>query len=385
MNFIELYFEDVPIYAFNSESNKYEIVDDIQLSKIIAKRFDNLKANDKRKKKLHLAKQLLSPDDVIQTMEEPLVYSITKNNIGANYMLNSFKDLYKKKNQLAGYDKWNFYSMFHSMYQPFSIVLYNMSHKLNNNSSVHQCTRVYMTFPDNANCILIIHGRLVHSGASSKLEVPNSFNTSHDVRLFAYLSNLKKRKDRTTKYKGHLDPDKVDTATFKLCENDCCQCKRHYELNGKQGLFYDIINVEDYLPLSENTSRIQQTPKRILGDMDELGWEIWTGVDMSLPKYTQLQSHLREMIQGHGKNLWNGINSTQRKAFKIDKLLGEENHSVVHTLDFMCNVYDDILSTVLKQVDYLGPNIQMDARAVLANFDRLNEQRPHRDFSSVKK
>ena len=51
----------------------------------------------------------------------------------------------------------------------------------------------------------------------------------------------------------------------------------------------------------------------------------------------------------------------------------------------MCNVYDDILSTVLKEVDYLGPNIQMDARAVLANFDRLNEQRPHRDFSSVKK
>ena len=155
---MKLYFGEVPIYVFNSESNKYEIVDDIQLNNIIAKRFDNLKANHNRKKKLQLAKQLLSPEDDIQTKEEPLVYSIKKNNKGANYMINSFKDLYKKKNQLAGYDKWNFYSMFHSMYQPFSFVLYNMSHKLSNNSSVHRCTRVYMNFSDNANCILIIHG-----------------------------------------------------------------------------------------------------------------------------------------------------------------------------------------------------------------------------------
>ena len=120
--------------------------------------------------------------------------------------------------------------------------------------------------------------------------------------------------------------------------------------------------------------------------MEELGWEIWIGIDMSLSKYTPLQSHLREMFIGHGKNILNGIISTQHKAFKIDKLLGEDNHSVKHTLDFMCIVvYDDILSIVLKHDDYLGPNIQMDTRAVLANFDCLSEQRPHRDFSSVKK
>ena len=215
--------------------------------------------------------------------------------------------------------------MFHSIFQPFSFVLYNMSHKLNNNSTVHKCTKVTMNFPENANCILIIHGQLVHSSACSKLETPMSFNISHDVRLFAYLSNLKKRHHCISNCKGHLDPDKVDTGTFNVCESNCSKCKRHYDLHAKKGHFYDVINVEDYLPSSsisnrEYTSCIQQVPKRVLGDMEELGWEIWTGIDMSLSKYTPLQSHLREMVIGHGKNNWNGINSTQRKAFKIDNL-----------------------------------------------------------------
>jgi hypothetical protein len=36
-------------------------------------------------------------------------------------------------------------------------------------------------------------------------------------------------------------------------------------------------------------------------------------------------------------------------------------------------------------IPYLGKNIQYDGWALLANFDYLVEQEPHRDFSQTKK
>jgi hypothetical protein len=129
----------------------------------------------------------------------------------------------------------------------------------------------------------------------------------------------------------------------------------------------------------------KKTTYKVLGDLDHLGWEVWTGIDVHLSKYQYLNSHLRTFVLGLGKPLWNGIGGTKRKALKIDKLLGEKSSSIQSSLEYMTTVFNDIKSNVLVNVPQLGENIQTDGRAVLANFDVLEEQVPHRDFSSKKR
>ena len=129
----------------------------------------------------------------------------------------------------------------------------------------------------------------------------------------------------------------------------------------------------------------QQTPQLVIGNMEELGWEVYTGIDTSFDKYQNLQSQFNEAVLGKGKDLWNGINNTKRMAFKIDKLLGEQNLVMRTSMSLVFLLFKDILDFILKDIPYLGKDIQYDGRALLANFDYLLEQKPHRDFSQTKK
>ena len=286
--------------------------------------------------------------------------------------------------------KWNFYSMFHSIYQPFSIVVYNYSHQLGNKETIHRSTRVVLRFPSNANCVLITHGRLVHSGAQSKLEGSSSFNTSHDLRMFAYLSNIKSRQKVNEIYTKSLAPDTIDTQTFRVCSSKCTKCKNNKMIDSKSTTDTSYIDVEHFIQSmystdTNRTNRKQFPPKKILGDMDELGWEIYSGIDLTLIKHHLLQRHLQEAVIGKGKDAWSGINSTKRMALKLDKLLGEGKTNITSSIPMVFNVFDDIMKGVLKQIPYLGKNTQYDGRALLGNFGILKEQQPHRDFQQIRK
>ena len=394
MKFIEQKMGGYIFFEFNAKQNKYLQVDSERLFIVIHKRFNNLRSRRSallKKGKLDNTHSANHDDMDMLLAKDRLPYHVDDDNKASKDLLSSLKWVYKKKSKLFEYLDWNYFSMFHSLYQSFSFVVYNSSHILNDDGLVHRCTRVEMKFPPNANCALVTHGRLVHSGAESKTETEMSFNTSHDARLFAYLSNLFDRKTRIDKYKNHLEPDTVDRATFKLCDMNCKKCQAYNRSMKKHKIINNEINIIDYIELNNNAigtrkNSLRQTPSRkLLGDLDELGWEVWTGIDTNLDKYAYLNSHLRTFVLGCGKALWNGIGSTPRKAMKIDKLLGEPNANIRSSLLFMTTVFHDIREHVLVHIPQLGPNIQFDGRAILANFDELEEQIPHRDFSSKKR
>ena len=62
-------------------------------------------------------------------------------------------------------------------FQSFSTDICNSSHKLDDKNIVYGCSRVKLIFPLSANNSLIIHGRLVCSGAKSKTKAKMSFIT----------------------------------------------------------------------------------------------------------------------------------------------------------------------------------------------------------------
>lgn len=409
IDFINTKLNNYVVYEFNDVHNKYMIMDNMKLNEAVKKRLNTLKGKviSKVKKGLCISPFTSSKTTLVsssgnkrtsdntslvlhENKQEYLPFQMTDKNKVAKDLQQFYKFLYRNVKLLEGYDKWNYFSMFHSVYQSFSTVLYNSSHKLSDKSKVHRCSRVKLNFPENANCSLIIHGRLVHSGAESKTESKMSFNTSHDARLHAYLSNLSRSVSNTI-YEQHLEPDTVDTGTFQLCTLDCLLCKERRELIKEDHLEYEVINIQDYLDAHhceikrQRTTYVQPKTHKLLGDLDELGWEVWTGLDTSLIKYTDLQSHLKSFVNGAGKSSWKGIGSTKRRVLKIDRLLGEETSNLHESLMYMTKVFDDINEHVLQHIPQLGTNIQMGPRAILSNFGVLDEQTPHRDFSSKKR
>ena len=395
MKFVQENFDDIPVYEYNEKKSIYEIVYEKELNLIVKKRLENLLSRI-GKKELQKLKASIGNKKQRQEVEEMRFYTLsgsvyTSGSYTSKNNLSGFENLYEGREELPGYKDWNFYSMFHTGYQSFSFVVYNYSHRLKNGEVVHRTTRVKLVFPRNANCILIIHGRLVHSGSATKSESSSSFNASHDLRLFAYLSNLAKRQDRVSTYDDPLEQDTVDTATFRLCKEDCTKCQECELYRLKSQSDFETINIGDLLNANKSkfkrkkTCMTQQTPQLVIGNMEELGWEVYTGIDTSFDKYQNLQSQFNEAVLGKGKDLWNGINNTKRMAFKIDKLLGEQNLVMRTSMSLVFLLFKDILDFILKDIPYLGKDIQYDGRALLANFDYLLEQKPHRDFSQTKK
>ena len=393
--FVDHTFDEYIVFEYNEDLNKYEVIEEQRINVVVTNRIKNLisRVGSKRMKELKLkygsSKHNKMNEDVRFYQKSDSVFE--SGEYYDNTSETSFTHMYPNAKELEGYNKWNFYSMFHTAYQSFSTVLYNYSHRLSNGETVHKCTRVKLDFPESCNCMLVIHGRLVHSGAASKLESATSFNPSHDLRPFAYLSNLKKRGSRVDLYNDPLEPDTVDRGTFQMCGNDCStciECETHFlrsQVNHKTIDIRDILLKQQESWKRKKTNRTQLPPKLLLGNMKELGWEVYTGIDINLIHYTNLQSQFRELVIGKGKSLWTGIGSTKRMAFKIDRLLGEQNKTVLNNMSLVILFFAEIREFILTKIEYLGEDVQMDGRALLANFDYIVEQTPHRDFSQTKK
>ena len=77
---------------------------------------------------------------------------------------------------------------------------------------------------------------------------------------------------------------------------------------------------------------------------------------------------------------------TARSAFKIDELLSDPSKKkLVLNCPLVTTSFDDIKTVVLKKIPYLGDNVKMHGRSLLANMGQVDEQQPHRDFKEIRK
>ena len=179
-----------------------------------------------------------------------------------------------------------------------------------------------------------------------------------------------------------------------MCRQNCASCKSNRNTMCINNDNYSTIDIGDYLKeYSRNrtastaiSSHKQRTPVRILGDMNKLGWEVYTGVQFSLGKYQNLNAQIRDCVIGKGSKDWHGIGGTARSAFKIDELLSDPSKKkLVLNCPLVTTSFDDIKTVVLKKIPYLGDNVKMHGRSLLANMGQVDEQQPHRDFKEIRK
>ena len=305
-----------------------------------------------------------------------------------------YSTFYKSINELHHMEEWHYYSMFHSLYQSFSIVVYNYSHRLADTELVHRCTRLKINFPPNANAILFIHGRLVHSGSASKSENNLSYNHSHDLRLFLILiKNLQRHRssiDDTSSssrrssnrqqvdslYHNHTADGEVDRRTFCMCNSTCKTC---VSISGTKELNVEDIYKDKNLRVGW-TSRTK-APKKIIGDINKFGWVIYTGVNIHHKDYVyHLDEELSNLVKNKPRRMWHGIGGTERRYFKLDEFMIEDTSKALKETENVSKIFDDIHSLVVHKIPIFKDKVVIKKKSLLANFGVVKEQQPHRDF-----
>jgi hypothetical protein len=371
-------------YKYNEIVQDYIELDEAALNRYVTKRLRNIRSDLTLKSKKY--------DKSISVTNKGTDFNTADYVSKSSYM--AFEKIYPKVKLAKKTRKWNMFSMFHSLYQSFSIYVYNYSHRLEDKEKVHRCTKVKLTFPEYANCVLIIHGRLVHSGAESKEDGPLSFNWSHDVRMFSYLSSFEKHEKKREIYTNFSENNKVVRDTFRLCGRNCGHCKSIDNTMCVNHDHYKEIDVGNYIKSHSKNNRagavmsshVQRAPTKLLGNMKKLGWEVYTGVQFSLDKYQNLNAQLRGCVRGEGSTEWQGIGGTSRCAFKVDYLLSDPSKKkIIDNVPLITTAYNDIHNMVLKKIPCLGKCVVMEGRSLLANMDQVDEQTPHRDFKEIKK
>ena len=108
--------------------------------------------------------------------------------------------------------EWHMWSMIHSMFESFDLIVYNGSHKIDENQETHLASRCNLKFPQEPNMFILFHGNLVHSGAKAKPEPgKNSLNYACDLRAFFYISKFDTKRKRAAR----MD----NTSGIKLRDN----------------------------------------------------------------------------------------------------------------------------------------------------------------------
>ena len=392
---IRIKFKDTFLFKYNEDRQEFHKLNEKEMFDSIKSRLVNLRSVHLKRptKKLKINLRVINKFASHARMAN---YPIP---IPKPYMANDylnpklFNHFYGKSTLLKDWNKWHYYSMFHSLYQSFSTIVYTYSHKICDEGIIHRCTRTKINFPNHANCLLLIHGRLIHSGSESKFENALSYNQSHDVRLFSYIfkdpdkkemgknkNNRKSKRLGLDMYTNHLQEGEVDTNTFKLCGSDCVLCKER--IPNKEIDISKIYN-EHQRDVGDVSYRYTD-PLLLAGDLDKLGWAVYTGVDISKSVYRVALSNQIRRIVGKSKTNWYGINNTKRCAFKIDNLLLNEANSIEKEYKCVYDLYTDIKKKVLIKIPQLKNGLSLQKSALLANFGILDEQRPHRDYSSVR-
>lgn len=257
-------------------------------------------------------------------------------------------------------DDWNF-------------IVYSGSHRLKENENVNPQSRIELRFPKDGTYFIVWHGRLVHGGAKSITNRDGKVLKSS--RMFSYLrvpehnaqfNGNQRRSTRLKNYEVKLKDDTVDRSSFSM-------------MKGSESTFYiQIPSNKGILSRGRKKSSIEP----ILGHMNQHGWEIYEGIDFHDSKLKHYHKDLDTLLTERKKD-WNGISSTPRKIHVLHTLECYES-GLMQKLRSLYVAYEHLVIKKLRKIPYLE-EVEAYYKAILANFDPVEDQVPHRDFWSVKK
>ena len=336
----------------------------------------------------------------------------------------AFEKLYAKEEKYEKSPNDELYSVIHSIYEAFDFIIFDKSHmvKLDKTIHIHDCTRIKLVFPSNVNLMLIFNGHTAHNGAAS-LEIDNvgSLQFMDSLRLFSYLDknvNLVEVKEgiSTRRSAGYISNQasegRVDYENTRECYG-CDKCskfavennRKNWSYFGTNGFGHSIINLlECYdaavkkrkkmmINMKRTKAYLESSPEKkkrkienvengvllIAGDIEKNGWAVYEGVDLRSDRYLQLSYDLSETLTGNGnKKLW--------KPFGNDHVstgTGKRNRYELNDKErkepMIRQAFDDIQSLIRKIKTFENSTLKKEKCMILRNIGRMPEQIIHRD------
>lgn len=303
-------------------------------------------------------------------------------------------------------NEWPNYSMWHSLYEDVSIMMYSGSNRLNNSSIIHKCTRLKLLFPKEKTFMLVFHGRTVHCGSRSKL-VNESFHYSHDVRLFSYVDKYNPHLERedcsaTNSIKNNLrsrgqkkypqtTTATVETNSVKMCSciankynnnnvpMTCAKCDDTIRKIKGWNCFEEalVVDVMTEYKLSKKSSAFRHEPNLVCGNLELWGWAVYEGINIHTIEYLPLKTEVMNIV--HEERKWKGLQyltgKQNRKYFDIGGLV--DNKTSQNT-----NLLRQLFSSIQKKIKTIDDfkNGGLASTILLSNFGMVDEQPEHRDY-----
>ena len=347
----------------------------------------------------------------------------------------TFEELYSEKDLLNNPNDTDHYSVIHSICEGFDFIVYDRSHKLKSDVPIHQCLKIRLSFPPIQNMFIIFNGHTAHCGAAA-IQEPSlmSFAFQNSFRLFSYVS--KSLDQRTTTSTDHPKTRKEskrkisDQETFKMVDKthvdvcvDCEACNKNISKLGKKpwyhfgtlGIGHYRLDLNDCYSFvsSKGASRgrgrasagvikretaspakkkikIEQTldPIKIAGDLEENGWAVYAGVDVSSMTHFGVMDEIEKSINKCGnKSKWTTIdrsstfnqNIGERLYLKFNEDIGKKSSSFECTNSF----FQSIQSIVRNIPNFENAVLKKHSFSILRNDGNINEQFVHRDETTI--
>ena len=278
---------------------------------------------------------------------------------------------------------WTYLSIIHSLFSSFSFYVYAYSHRVlpGVENTVHECTKLKLNFPVHPNMFIIFHGRTVHSGAESKTFSVSSAQTSHDTRLFSYITSKENeaetRRSIRHRNKGKDQSGKVDRDDISVCSETKLSCKACTETMHEDVVEIDLLS--EYHSIKPNQRSTSENPFCILGNLDVHGFEVWRGVNTRTKSRFNLKGDIAFL---ETTEEWKSLdNKTNRKVLKVSRFSEDQGRKKKIQSDAIDDFVSDLEQTVNDHVlphrsNELGPV------ALLSNMGTCHEQLRHRDYKT---
>ena len=293
--------------------------------------------------------------------------------------------------------------MLHSMFQGFNFILYNGSHKIDDNDETHWKSRVVLKFPEKYNLFILFHGNLVHNGAEGRLEnVKGTMNYSADLRAFAYIHRYEadrsvKRNDNLPQRGTHSNNPSIGSS-YRGCpcmdknKGTCQICNNYMSLKKSKFLTSNgfEIDLEEVYNEHVKTARKKGTHlSPIIGDLKQYRWAVYEGINAHDTKIVgNLLGDSRDVVNNSITGIkWNNLQKirpakTARFQLKLSRVVAESALLKRSVLKTSVDFYNLILNNCIKKIDTFG-NAVIDEMHILRNFGPISEQPPHRDYEIV--
>ena len=196
------------------------------------------------------------------------------------------------------------------------------------------------------------------------------------IRVPEYSSKKRRKSPRLFNYTNNTKSDLVDRSSFKICDPEKCNyCQDQKNIKNTW-----VLNIPD---IETNTNQKDEGKKvvPILGSMEKYGWELHEGINIRADQIPKFKSEMNEIINSF-PHYWEGISSTNRKIIKLSELHCVQDVKL-QKLKTIHKMFDNILWKKLRKISYME-DVELDYKALISNFDTVMEQKPHRDFGSVK-